>query len=108
VELQNYLYFYGDWLKGHGTFPVHDPRTGEVIAAIQTAGEKECDAAIAAANEAFKIWSKTAPRVRGELLRKAFETMLAEADHDRELSDREGNLKNYSGALRRNRPLNRS
>jgi succinate-semialdehyde dehydrogenase/glutarate-semialdehyde dehydrogenase len=34
-----------------------------------------------AAHNAFKTWSKTAPRVRSEILRKAFEIMIAEADH---------------------------
>jgi len=89
MTLKTDLYIDGEWLKGDGTLPVHDPSTGEVIAEIQTAGEKECDAAVAAASEAFKSWSKTAPRVRAELLRKAFETMIAEADEIAKLVSRE-------------------
>ncbi|MDA0260400.1 MAG: NAD-dependent succinate-semialdehyde dehydrogenase, partial [Actinobacteria bacterium] len=50
-------------------------------AEVATAGEAHCDAAVTAAHNAFKTWSKTAPRVRSEILRKAFELMIAEADH---------------------------
>ena len=89
MALKTELYINGEWLEGDGTLPVYDPSTGEVIAEVQTAGEKDCDAAIVAANEAFKTWSKTAPRVRGELLRKAFETMVAEADEIAKLVSRE-------------------
>jgi len=42
-----------------------------------------------AADRAFKSWAKTAPRVRGEILRKAFEIMVAEADRLAEIVSRE-------------------
>ena len=80
MELKTDLFINGEWVKGDGSLPVYDPSTGEVIAEIQTASEKDCDAAISAASEAFKTWSRSAPRVRSELLRKAFETMVVEAD----------------------------
>jgi len=81
MQLKTDLYIDGAWVKGDGTLPVTDPATGLVIAEVATAGEKECDAAIAAADRAFKTWSKTAPRVRAEILRKAFELMIAESDN---------------------------
>ena len=81
MQLKTDLYIDGAWVKGDGTLPVTDPATGSVIAEVATAGEKECDAAIAAADRAFKTWSKTAPRVRAEILRKAFELMIAESDN---------------------------
>jgi len=81
MQLKTDLYIDGAWVKGDGTLPVTDPSTGNVIAEVQTAGEAQCDAAVTAAHNAFKTWSKTAPRVRGEILRKAFELMTAEADH---------------------------
>ena len=81
MQLKTDLYIDGVWVKGDGTLPVTDPATGLVIAEVATAGEKECDAAIAAADRAFKTWSKTAPRVRAEILRKAFELMIAESDN---------------------------
>jgi succinate-semialdehyde dehydrogenase/glutarate-semialdehyde dehydrogenase len=42
-----------------------------------------------AADRAFKSWAKTAPRVRGEILRKAFEIMVTEADRLAEIVSRE-------------------
>lgn len=81
MQLKTDLYIDGAWVKGDGTLPVTDPSTGNVIAEVQTAGEAQCDAAVTAAHNAFKTWSKTAPRVRSEILRKAFEIMIAEADH---------------------------
>jgi len=81
MQLKTDLYIDGAWVKGDGPLPVTDPSTGNVIAEVQTAGEAQCDAAVTAAHNAFKTWSKTAPRVRGEILRKAFELMTAEADH---------------------------
>ena len=81
MQLKTDLYIDGAWVKGDGTLPVTDTSTGNVIAEVATAGEAHCDAAVTAAHNAFKTWSKTAPRVRSEILRKAFELMIAEADH---------------------------
>jgi succinate-semialdehyde dehydrogenase/glutarate-semialdehyde dehydrogenase len=81
MQLKIDLYIDGAWVKGDGTLPVTDPSTGDVIAEVQTAGDAQCDAAVTAAHNAFKTWSKTAPRVRSEILRKAFEIMIAESDH---------------------------
>jgi succinate-semialdehyde dehydrogenase/glutarate-semialdehyde dehydrogenase len=80
MEMKTDLYINGEWVKGDGAVPVYNPSTGEVIAEIQTAGETQCDAAVTAAHAAFPSWAKTAPRVRAEILRKAFEIMTAEAD----------------------------
>lgn len=81
MQLKTDLYIDGAWVKGDGTLPVTDPSTGNVIAEVQTAGDAQCDAAVAAAHNAFTSWSKTAPRVRSEILRRAFELMIADADH---------------------------
>ena len=89
MTLKTDLYIDGKWVKGSGTVPVYDPSDGSVIAEIQTAGEKECDAAVDAAHRAFPEWAKTAPRYRAEILRKAFEIMVSEADQLAELVSRE-------------------
>ena len=81
VQLKTDLYIDGKWVKGEKTLPVHNPATNEVIAEVQLAGDKECEAAVTAAHNAFPSWAKTAPRVRAEILRKAFELMVAESDH---------------------------
>jgi succinate-semialdehyde dehydrogenase/glutarate-semialdehyde dehydrogenase len=81
MQLKTQLFIDGKWVNGSGKLPVTDPSNESVIAEVQTAGDAECLAAIDAADIAFKTWSKTAPRVRAEILRKAFEIMVAEADH---------------------------
>ncbi|MEI6407522.1 MAG: NAD-dependent succinate-semialdehyde dehydrogenase [Actinomycetes bacterium] len=79
--LKTDLYIDGAWVKGEGTVPVLNPSTGEVIAEVQAASDAQCDEAVDAAYRAFPAWAKTAPRYRAEILRKAFEIMIAEADH---------------------------
>ena len=74
------MYIDGQWVDGIGKMPVYDPSDGSVIAEVALAGDKECEAALAAADKAAASWAKSAPRVRAEILRKAFEIMTAEAD----------------------------
>jgi succinate-semialdehyde dehydrogenase/glutarate-semialdehyde dehydrogenase len=68
---------------------VTDPSDESVIANVQVSSDKECADAVDAADRAFKSWAKTAPRVRGEILRKAFEIMVAESDRLAEIVSRE-------------------
>ncbi|GAB2475168.1 NAD-dependent succinate-semialdehyde dehydrogenase [Jatrophihabitans fulvus] len=75
------LYIGGDWRDGaEGTFDVLDPSTGSVIAAVAKASSTDVDAAIDAAAAAQPQWAAKAPRERGEVLRKAFELMVARSD----------------------------
>jgi succinate-semialdehyde dehydrogenase/glutarate-semialdehyde dehydrogenase len=74
------MYIDGQWVDGIATMPVTDPSDGSVIAEVAVAGSEQCEAAVAAADRAAADWAKTAPRVRSEILRKAFEIMSAEAD----------------------------
>jgi succinate-semialdehyde dehydrogenase/glutarate-semialdehyde dehydrogenase len=74
------MYIDGQWVDGIKTMPVTDPSDGSVIAEVAVAGPEQCEAAIAAADRAAADWAKTAPRVRSEILRKAFEIMVSEAD----------------------------
>jgi len=80
TSLKTALFINGQWVKGAGSLPVLNPSTNSLIADISTADEAQCDAAVKAAHDAFPAWSKTASRVRSEILRKAFELMIAEAD----------------------------
>jgi succinate-semialdehyde dehydrogenase / glutarate-semialdehyde dehydrogenase len=89
MELKTGLYIDGKWVTGDGMLDVIDPSTGDVIASVSTAGEAECEAAVTAAYNAFPEWAKTAPRYRAEILRKAFELMVAEADYLATLISRE-------------------
>ena len=89
MQLSTQLYIDGKWLNGASTMPVTDPADESVIANVQISSEEQCIQAVDAAHRAFKSWAKTAPRVRGEILRKAFEIMVAEADRLAEIISRE-------------------
>ena len=78
--MRTQMYIDGEWVDGIGKMPIYDPSDGSVIAEVALAGDKECEAALAAAAKAAASWAKSAPRVRAEILRKAFEIMIAEAD----------------------------
>lgn len=74
------LFIGGNWIPGIERLPVIDPSDESTITEIALAGDKEVEMAVAAAYSAQKSWAKSAPRVRAEILRKAFEIMVAEAD----------------------------
>ena len=87
--MRTQLYIDGQWVDGSGSVNVIDPSDGSVIAAVATSSDEQNLAAVAAADRASASWAKVAPRVRGEILRKAFEIMIAEADQLAELISRE-------------------
>ena len=89
MHLKTQLYIDGKWVNGSSTLAVTDPSDESVIANVQVSSDKECADAVDAADRAFKSWAKTAPRVRGEILRKAFEIMVAEADRLADIISRE-------------------
>jgi succinate-semialdehyde dehydrogenase/glutarate-semialdehyde dehydrogenase len=72
----------GEWREasGAGTLAVEDPATGEPIAHVADAQPHDALAALAAAAEAQSSWAATAPRDRGEILRRAYETIVARSD----------------------------
>src|SRR6266704_1042196 len=72
------LFVDGKWVAGSdGTLPVLDPSTGEVITEVARAGADDVARAVEAAAGAQPGWAATAPRERGEVLRKAFELMIS-------------------------------
>ena len=62
------------------TFDVHDPSTGQVLLSIADAGAEDAAAALDAAVAAQEAWAATAPRARGEILRRAFELVTARTE----------------------------
>ncbi len=71
----------GNWRDGeHGTLQVEDPATGEVLAEVADASPADAVAALDAAVEAGPEWAARAPRERGEILRRAFETIIERVD----------------------------
>jgi succinate-semialdehyde dehydrogenase/glutarate-semialdehyde dehydrogenase len=76
------LFIGGRWLDAEdgGRFDVLDPATGDVLASVADGGVPDGLAAVDAASSALPGWAATAPRQRGEVLRKAFELMTERAD----------------------------
>ncbi|PYD00178.1 NAD-dependent succinate-semialdehyde dehydrogenase [Microbacterium esteraromaticum] len=72
----------GEWrdASSGNTFEVHDPSTGEVLARVADATPEDGMAALDAAAAAQAAWAATAPRERGEILRRAFELVTARAE----------------------------
>jgi succinate-semialdehyde dehydrogenase/glutarate-semialdehyde dehydrogenase len=75
AKVPTQLYIDGAWVDATGgkTIPVSDPATGEVLAHIADAQPEDGIRCLDAAVAAQDAWAQTAPRMRGELLRKAFE-----------------------------------
>src|SRR5437588_363506 len=75
------LYIGGQWRDGSkGTLAVEDPATGESLCDIADASADDATAALDAAAQAGPEWSQHPPRERGEILRRAFDTINARAD----------------------------
>jgi succinate-semialdehyde dehydrogenase / glutarate-semialdehyde dehydrogenase len=74
----------GQWraASGGSTLPVEDPATGETIAEVADATVDDALAALAAADDAFRAgdWPAATPRERGDILRRAYEAIIARAD----------------------------
>lgn len=56
---------------------VINPAYGTLVGQVRNASVSDCLAAVDAAHDAFPSWRNTAPRQRGEILRRAFELMMA-------------------------------
>ena len=75
------LYIAGEWRDGSkGTFSVEDPATGESLVDVADASEEDAKAALDAAAAAAPEWAAHPPRERGEILRRAFETIMENAE----------------------------
>lgn len=67
------------------TFDVFDPATTERLATVADGSVADGLAAVDAADEAAAAWAATAPRERGEVLRRSFELMQERRDELAEL-----------------------
>jgi succinate-semialdehyde dehydrogenase/glutarate-semialdehyde dehydrogenase len=76
------LFIGGAWRDGAegGTVAVEDPATGATIAEVADATPQDALDALAAAHGAFQTWRDSAPRDRGDILRRAYEAIVARAD----------------------------
>ncbi|MBO0839454.1 MAG: NAD-dependent succinate-semialdehyde dehydrogenase [Sciscionella sp.] len=76
------LFIGGKWVPatGDATLPVHDPATGDVLCEVADASPSDGMAALDAAVGAQDDWAATAPRERGEILRRAYELLMRRVD----------------------------
>ncbi|MGQ0774360.1 MAG: NAD-dependent succinate-semialdehyde dehydrogenase [Pseudonocardiales bacterium] len=76
------LFVNGRWRPASdgGTFDVEDPSTGKVLRAVADATPEDGMAALEAAVAVQATWAQYPPRERGEILRRAYELMMARQD----------------------------
>jgi len=72
----------GEWrdASGGGTLAVEDPSTGVALCEVADATPQDAMAALDAACAVQAEWAATAPRERGEILRRTYEQVVARAD----------------------------
>ncbi|SEQ29250.1 NAD-dependent succinate-semialdehyde dehydrogenase [Arthrobacter sp. OV608] len=80
--LQTDLFIDGVWQKAasSATFPVENPATHEIIAHVADGGPEDAARAIEAAGRAQAAWGKSTPRERADILRRAFDLVIANTD----------------------------
>ncbi|MGC1128333.1 MAG: aldehyde dehydrogenase family protein, partial [Candidatus Acidiferrales bacterium] len=85
-------YINGQWVESASgkVFPVFDPSTEEIIAEVPDAGQKDVDAAVAAAKAAFDSgpWPQTTAQERGRILFRLAERIRKESAALAELESR--------------------
>jgi succinate-semialdehyde dehydrogenase / glutarate-semialdehyde dehydrogenase len=76
------LFIGGSWREAQGgaRLGVEDPATGESLVEVADASPEDAKDALAAAADAQAEWAQSAPRDRGEILRGAYEKIVARAD----------------------------
>src|SRR5947207_11130335 len=76
------LWIGGKWRKASdgGRFDVVDPATENRIASVASATVEDAKAAVDAASDAFGPWAAKKPRERAEVLRKAFDLIMRDAE----------------------------
>src|ERR1700730_403949 len=76
------LWIGGKWRKSSdgARFDVIDPATENKITSVASASIDDAQAAVDAASAAFEGWAGRKPRERGEILRKAFDVIMAQSE----------------------------
>ncbi|MER5372850.1 NAD-dependent succinate-semialdehyde dehydrogenase [Streptomyces sp. NPDC002553] len=78
TDTPSQLFIGGAWVDAAdgATMPVDDPATGEVLCHVADAGPKDAKLAEDAAVRTQEEWARTAPRVRSDILRRAYEIIV--------------------------------
>ncbi|WP_018698883.1 NAD-dependent succinate-semialdehyde dehydrogenase [Amorphus coralli] len=82
VDAPTDLYIGGAWREASdgGRFDVFDPARETVIASVASGTVDDALAAVDAADAAFADWAGRKPRERAEILRKAYDLIMADKD----------------------------
>ena len=82
AKVPSQLFIAGTWVDSSSgrAIEVRDPATGAVIKTIADASVADAASAMDAAADSSASWAATAPRVRGEILRRAFDLLQERAD----------------------------
>jgi succinate-semialdehyde dehydrogenase/glutarate-semialdehyde dehydrogenase len=82
ADVPRQLLIGGQWrpASSEKTLPVEDPATGEVLVEVADGDATDARAALDAAVDAQPAWAATAPRERGEILRRTYERLMERAD----------------------------
>ncbi|MBX9926578.1 MAG: NAD-dependent succinate-semialdehyde dehydrogenase [Hyphomicrobiaceae bacterium] len=80
--VRSHAFVNGGWVAAASgaTFAVIDKASGDIIARVPDMGADDALIAVAAAEAAFKPWSRTLAKERARLLRRWFDLILAHAD----------------------------
>lgn len=81
-SLRTELFIHGVWQQAAdgATFAVENPATNEVIAHVADGGPADAVRAIEAAGRAQGTWARSTARERADILRRAFELVVANTD----------------------------
>jgi succinate-semialdehyde dehydrogenase/glutarate-semialdehyde dehydrogenase len=77
------IYIGGEWehaASDGAEIEVYDPSTAEVMTSVPNASTEDALSAVSAAHDALQAWSETAPRIRAEILRKAWGLMIEQEE----------------------------
>ena len=82
TALHTELFINGAWRAASrgATFPVENPATNEVIAHVADGGPDDAAQAIEAAGRAQAEWAESTPRIRADILYRAYELVVANTD----------------------------
>jgi len=82
ADVPRELFIAGEWraAAAAGRLSVEDPSTAEPLAEVADAEVQDALAALAAAADAQAAWAAHPPRERGEILRRAYEAIVAQTE----------------------------
>lgn len=74
------LYIGGEWRKAGEGMQILNPADESVIGTVPVAARSDLETALSAAADGFKVWSRTSPAKRAEIIRKAASLMRERID----------------------------